>query len=45
VGQHFFRRSRESHAFGSPTERAYRRSKLVEQRRKITDAWAEYCAG
>jgi hypothetical protein len=34
-----------SHAFGSKVERAYRRNALVEQRRKIMDAWAEYCGG
>jgi hypothetical protein len=32
-----------SHVVGSQVERAYRRSALVEQRRKIMDAWAAYC--
>jgi integrase len=34
-----------SHAFGSAVERAYRRSTLIEQRRKIMNAWAEFCDG
>jgi integrase len=34
-----------SHAFGSPAERAYRRSTLVKRRRKIMDEWAKYCGG
>jgi integrase len=34
-----------SHAFGDKTERSYRRSKMVEQRRAVMDAWAEFCGG
>jgi integrase len=32
-----------AHVVGSAVERSYRRSALVEQRRKIMDAWAAYC--
>jgi integrase len=34
-----------AHVVGSAVERAYRRNPLVEQRRTIMDAWAEYCDG
>jgi integrase len=34
-----------SHVVGSAVERAYRRSKLVGQRREIMDAWTRYCDG
>jgi integrase len=34
-----------AHVVGSKVERAYRRDPLVEQRREIMDAWAEYCGG
>jgi integrase len=34
-----------SHVVGSAVERAYRRSKLFEQRREIMDAWTRYCDG
>jgi integrase len=34
-----------AHAVGSRVERSYRRDPLVEQRRKIMDAWAEFCGG
>jgi integrase len=33
-----------AHAVGNATERAYRRSDALEKRRKLMDAWAEYCA-
>jgi integrase len=32
-----------AHLVGSKTERSYRRNTLVEQRRAIMDAWADYC--
>jgi integrase len=34
-----------AHVSGTKAERSYRRSTLVEQRRKIMDAWARYCDG
>jgi hypothetical protein len=34
---------RKNKVSGSKVERAYLRSTLVEQRRAIMDAWAEYC--
>jgi integrase len=34
-----------AHAVGSATERAYARGDLLEQRRKLMEAWARYCAG
>jgi integrase len=34
-----------AHAVGNKVERAYLRSKLVEQRRTIMDAWAAHCGG
>jgi integrase len=33
-----------AHAVGDKTERAYKRSDLLEKRRKVMDAWARYCA-
>jgi integrase len=33
-----------AHAVGSQVERAYRRGDALEQRRKLMDAWAGYCA-
>jgi integrase len=33
-----------AHAVGNATENAYRRSTLIEKRRKIMDAWASYCS-
>jgi integrase len=32
-----------AHTVGSAVERAYRRSDLFEQRRRLMDAWARYC--
>jgi integrase len=32
-----------SHAVGDQTERAYRRGKAIEKRRKLMDAWADFC--
>jgi integrase len=32
-----------AHAIGSKVEAAYRRSDLIEKRRKLMDAWAAYC--
>lgn len=34
-----------SHLVGDEAERAYRRSDALERRRKLMDAWADYCAG
>jgi len=34
-----------AHAVGDKVERSYFRTKLVEQRRAIMDAWAAYCGG
>jgi integrase len=34
-----------AHAVGKKTTRAYFRSRLVEERRKIMEAWAEFCGG
>jgi hypothetical protein len=31
------------HAVGNAVERAYRRSDLLDMRRKLMDAWAAYC--
>ncbi len=33
-----------AHAIGNKTEQAYNRTKLVEQRRKLMDEWARFCA-
>jgi integrase len=33
-----------AHSVGSAVEAAYRRSDLFEKRRKLMDAWAEFCA-
>jgi integrase len=33
-----------SHAVGSKVERAYQRRDLLEKRRELMEAWAEYCA-
>lgn len=32
-----------AHTVGSATERAYRRSRALEKRRELMDAWATYC--
>jgi integrase len=32
-----------AHAFGDATERAYRRSRALEKRRDLMNAWAAYC--
>ena len=32
-----------AHAIGDKVEAAYRRGDLFEKRRKLMDAWAEYC--
>jgi integrase len=32
-----------AHAVASKTEAAYRRSDLFDKRRRLMDAWAEYC--
>jgi integrase len=34
-----------AHAIGDKVEAAYRRGDLFEKRRKLMEAWAEYCAG
>jgi integrase len=34
-----------SHVVGNETTRAYARSKLLEKRRRLMEAWADYCAG
>jgi integrase len=34
-----------AHAVGDLTERAYRRGDALEKRRKLMDAWAEFCSG
>ena len=33
-----------AHTIGNAVERAYRRGDLFEKRRKLMDAWADYCA-
>jgi integrase len=33
-----------AHSVGSAVEAAYRRTDLFEKRRKLMDAWAQYCA-
>jgi integrase len=33
-----------AHAVGSKVEAAYRRGDLFEKRRRLMEAWAEYCA-
>ena len=32
-----------AHVVGGETEQAYRRSDAIEKRRKLMDAWANYC--
>ena len=32
-----------AHVVGDATERAYRRGDALEKRRKLMDAWSEYC--
>jgi hypothetical protein len=32
-----------AHAVGSGVERAYRRGDLFDKRRKLMEAWANYC--
>jgi integrase len=34
-----------AHVVGDETERAYRRGDALEKRRKLMDAWAEFCSG
>jgi integrase len=34
-----------AHAVGNETKKAYARSDLLEKRRRLMDAWADYCAG
>ncbi len=34
-----------AHAVGDETERAYRRRDAIEKRRKLLEAWAQFCAG
>ena len=34
-----------AHRVGSDAERAYRRGDLLDQRKKLMEAWARYCAG
>jgi hypothetical protein len=34
-----------SHAVGSKTKRAYRRTDLLDPRRLVTQRWADYCTG
>ena len=34
-----------AHAIGNKAEAAYRRGALMPKRRKLMDAWADYCAG
>lgn len=34
-----------AHTIGNAVERAYRRGDLFEKRRKLMEAWADYCAG
>jgi integrase len=33
-----------AHVIGDKAEQAYRRSDALEKRRKLMDAWAEYCS-
>jgi integrase len=33
-----------AHSVGSAVEQAYRRSDMFDKRRKLMDAWAEYCS-
>jgi len=33
-----------AHAVGSKVEAAYRRGDLFDKRRRLMEAWAEYCA-
>ena len=32
------------HQVGSQVERAYRRTDVLEMRRKLADAWAQFCS-
>jgi integrase len=34
-----------AHRVGNAVERAYRRTDLLEQRRQLMEAWAQYCSG
>jgi hypothetical protein len=34
-----------AHVVGDATERAYRRGDALEKRRKLMQAWADYCCG
>jgi integrase len=34
-----------AHIVGDQTERAYRRGDALEKRRRLMDAWADFCAG
>jgi integrase len=34
-----------AHTIGNAAEAAYRRGDLLEKRRKLLEAWAEYCGG
>lgn len=34
-----------AHTISNAVERAYRRGDLFDKRRKLTEAWADYCAG
>lgn len=34
-----------AHAVGDQVERAYRRGDVLEKRRKLMDAWADFCTG
>jgi integrase len=34
-----------AHSFGSPIERAYKRTDLLERRRELMETWAQYCSG
>ncbi len=34
-----------AHAVSDKTEAAYKRTDLFEKRRRLMDAWAEFCAG
>ena len=33
-----------AHAIGDKVEAAYRRGELLDKRRRLMDAWAEFCA-
>jgi hypothetical protein len=38
------KRAALAHAVGDKVEAAYRRGDMFEKRRRLMDAWAEYCA-